>query len=297
MVLYRTPYSSGPYGPGRYPKSLATKEMEAEGFIFVWQDVRGRYRSDGEFVNTRPHAPDKSGKATDESSDTYDTIEWLLGHVPFHNGKVGQWGLSYPGFYASMGAIDSHPALVAVSPQAPIADWFWDDMHRHGAFNLTLTFLFFARFGVPRTGLTTESAAEFDPKTPDGYQFFLDMGPLRNADERYLKGGVPYWKELTAHPNYDAFWKARTVLPHLRKVKSAKSAMLVVGGWFDTEDLFGTLRTYEAIERQNPGTSNRLVVGPWAHGDWVRDEGRKLGTADFGSPTSGTSSCPSSRSA
>ncbi|RKH38311.1 CocE/NonD family hydrolase [Corallococcus sicarius] len=285
VLLMRTPYSVEPYGVDRYPRSLGPAGFEKDGFIFAFQDVRGRFMSEGEFVNVRPHRASKRGKEVDESSDTYDTIEWLVKRVPNNNGRVGMWGISYPGFYTSAGAIDSHPALKAVSPQAPIADWFWDDMHRHGAFNLQLAFSFFSAFGKPRPALTDDTEwKNFEFGTPDAYQFFLDMGPLANADAKHFRGDVGFWKEMAAHPNYDAFWQARNLLPHLRNIKAA---VMVVGGWYDTEDLYGPLRTYAAIEKQNPGIANTLVMGPWSHGGWTR-EGTGLGDAEFGFTTSDT---------
>jgi hypothetical protein len=284
ILLNRTPYSVGPYGADRYRDVLGPNpDYAREGFIFVYQDVRGRYMSGGEFVNMRPHRAVKRGPGdVDESTDTYDTIEWLLARLEHHNGKVGQWGISYPGFYSSAGMIDTHPALVAVSPQAPIADWFWDDMHHHGAFILPLAFNFFAGFGRPRPEPTDEPAPRFDHGTSDGYQFFLDLGPLANADERHFHGEIAFWKEIVAHPNYDEFWQARNILPHLDGITAA---VMVVGGWYDTEDLYGPLQTYAAIERRNPGIANRLVMGPWRHGGWARDEGDTLGGATFGFPT------------
>ncbi len=286
FLLNRTPYSVAPYGADRYPARLGpTKAYEDDGFIFVLQDVRGAHMSEGTFVNMRPHEPAKAGaRSVDESSDTYDTLAWLLRNVPNNNGRAGMWGISYPGFYASAGAIDSHPALKAVSPQAPIADWFWDDMHRHGAFNLALAFNFFSGFGLPRPAPTAdEESKRFEHGTPDGYQFFLDLGPLSNADARHLGGNVAFWKELTQHPNYDAFWQTRNILPHLKNIRAA---VLVVGGWYDTEDLYGPLQTYRAIEKQNPGATNTLVMGPWMHGGWTRTDGAKLGEVSFGFPTS-----------
>jgi hypothetical protein len=286
VLLTRTPYSVAPYGQDRYAHKLGpTGPYEREGFIFAFQDVRGRNMSGGEFVDMRPHLAKKSGpKDIDESTDTYDTVEWLVKNVQGNNGRVGQWGISYPGFYTSAGAIDSHPALKAVSPQAPIADWFWDDMHRHGAFNLVLAFNFFSSFGKPRPVPTSsEDKHHFEHGTPDGYQFFLDLGPLSNADARYLKGDISFWKDLVSHPNYDAFWQARNLLPHLKNIKAA---VMVVGGWFDTEDLYGPLRTYRAIEKQNPGITNTLVMGPWPHGGWTRANSSALGDAEFGFQTS-----------
>jgi putative CocE/NonD family hydrolase len=285
ILMFRTPYDIGPYGADRYMERLGPSEQyEKEGFIFVFQDVRGRFMSEGEFVNMRPHIDKKKNRnQIDESTDTYDTITWLLEHVGNHNGKVGQWGISYPGFYSSAGMIDSHPALKAVSPQAPIADWFWDDMHHHGAFILPLSFTFFSSVGQKREGLTTEWPDEFEFGTPDGYRYFLDMGPLENANgEEYLKGEIEFWNEMTRHPNYDEFWQARNILPHLKNIKAA---VMVVGGWYDTEDLYGPLKTYHAVERNNPRIRNILVMGPWSHGAWRRGEGMKLGDAEFGFKT------------
>ncbi len=287
ILLVRTPYTVAPYGVDRYAPRLGDEPYEKDGFIFAFQDVRGRYMSEGQFVDVRPQVTGKRGpKDIDESTDTYDTIDWLVKNAPGNNGRVGMWGISYPGFYASAGAIDSHPALKAVSPQAPIGDWFWDDMHRHGAFNLAMAFNFFSGFGRPRPQPTSNTEwKRFEHGTPDGYQFFLELGPLGNADARHFKGDIAFWKDITSHPNYDAFWQARSLLPHLKNIKAA---MLVVGGWYDTEDLYGPLRTYAAIEKQNPGITNMIVMGPWPHGGWMRGEGKALGDADFGFPTSDT---------
>ncbi|AKT40532.1 X-Pro dipeptidyl-peptidase [Chondromyces crocatus] len=285
ILLRRTPYSVGPYGEDRYPERALgpSEEIERDGFIFVDQDVRGRFMSEGDFINVRPHLTDKVQGDIDESTDTWDTITWLLANVEGHNGRVGQWGVSYPGFYTSAGMIDGHPALKAVSPQAPIADWFWDDMHRNGAFVLALAFNFFSSFGQPRHGLTKEWPERFQHGTPDGYQFFLDLGPVRNANDFYFQDRIPFWNEITAHPDYDAFWQVRNILPHLRNIHSA---VLTVGGWYDTEDLYGPLKTYAAVEQQNPGIQNTLVMGPWIHGGWAKNDGRSLGDIDFGQATS-----------
>lgn len=284
ILLMRTPYSVGPYGADAYPKWLGpTEEFEQRNYIFVFQDVRGCFMSEGEFVNMRPHVPDKSGNQIDESSDTFDTIEWLINNMDGHNGKVGMWGVSYPGFYCSAGMIDSHPALKAVSPQAPIADWFWDDMHHHGAFTLALTFNFFSFFGQPREGLTTEFNDRFDFGTPDGYQFYLDMGSLKNANDKYFKGDIEFWNQLTQHPNYDDFWQSRNILPHLKNITAS---VMTVGGWFDAEDLYGPLHTYRSIEDKNPNIFNTLVMGPWSHGAWVWDDMSSLGEMEFGFNTS-----------
>jgi hypothetical protein len=262
-----------------------TAEYEKEGYIFAFQDVRGTYMSEGEFLNMRPHIDVKRGSNdVDESSDTYDTIDWLIKHLPQQNGKFGQWGISYPGFYTSAGAIDSHPALKAISPQAPIADWFrGDDMHRNGALNLSMAFTFFHSFGVPRPEPTEKRGwREFNYGTPDAYEFFLKLGPLANVNAQYFKGGIPFWNDIIAHPDYDQFWQSRNLLPHLKNIKAA---VLTVGGWYDTEDLYGPLQTYKAIEKLNPGIQNTLVIGPWIHGGWTRSNGDQVGDAHFGYKT------------
>lgn len=283
MMLARSPYSVGPYGIDRYPDSFhLPDEMIQEGFIFVEQDVRGRFMSDGQFVNMRPHLENKGSKDIDESTDTWDTVEWLVTHLKSNNGRVGIWGNSYLGFYTSAGIIDSHPAIKAAMPSAPIADWYFDDMHHHGAFSLNLTFNFFSTFGVVREGLTTEWSERFDHETPDGYQFFLDLGPLSNVNKRYFHNEIPFWEAIVAHPNRDEFWKSLDILPHLNNVSCA---VLTVGGLFDAEDLYGPWHTYEGIENRNPGTPNTIVMGPWSHGAWLRYEGRELGEADFGFAT------------
>lgn len=281
FLLFRTPYSVRPYGANQYAERLGPSEQYAKAeYIFVMQDVRGRWMSEGTFDNMRPHRS-VSGATVDESTDTFDTIDWLLRHVPGNNGKVGQWGVSYPGFYTTTGAISGHPALVAVSPQAPIADWWYDDMHHHGAFILPLAFNFFSTFGQARPEPTTEPVEPFDHKTPDGYAFFDELGPLANADARHFEGQIEFWKDIVAHPNRDAFWQARDIIPH---IKGIKASTLVVGGWFDIEDLYGPLATYRAFERDNPKKTS-LVMGPWSHGGWVRTDGKELGGVDFGFAT------------
>ena len=215
ILLVRTPYSVRPYGENEYRRSLGpSRHFDDEGYIFVYQDVRGRFMSEGEFVNMRPHLDDKlSAHDIDEASDTFDTIDWLVNNIPNNNGKVGMWGISYPGFYVAAGMIDAHPALVAASPQAPIADWYFDDFHHHGAFFLPHGFNFLASFGRARPEPTTKWGERFDHGTPDGYQFFLDLGPLRNANDRHLKGEIAFWNKTVEHPNYDEFWQARNILP------------------------------------------------------------------------------------
>ncbi len=285
ILMRRTPYSVPPYGEGEYPGMLGPSEgVLREGYIFVLQDVRGRFLSEGEFVNMTPHVREKrSHRDIDESSDTYDTIEWLLQNIPNHNGKVGMWGISYPGFYAAASMIDAHPALAAVSPQAPIADWWFDDFHHHGAFFLPHSFNFFAVFGQPRPEPTTRWGPRFDHGTPDGYRWFLDLGPLKNVEERYFRGRIAFWTEATKHPNYDEFWQSRNIVPHLEDVAPA---VMTVGGWFDAEDLYGPLAIYRSIEEKNPDAFNVLVMGPWRHGGWAREDGDSLGYIRFGSKTS-----------
>ncbi len=284
IMLFRTPYSVRPYGEDKFPSGLGPYSTAPKtGYIFVRQDVRGCYMSEGTFTNMTPHVADKRSRTdVDESSDTYDTIEWLVRNVENHNGRVGMWGISYPGFYAAAGMIDAHPALKAVSPQAPIADWFFDDFHHHGAFFLPHCFNFMASFGRPRPEPTTSrSGGRFCHGTPDGYQFFLDMGPLKNANERYLHGEIEAWNEIVAHPNYDEYWQRRNLLPHLNRVAPA---VMTVGGWFDAEDLYGPLKIYRSVEQRNPDVFNVLVMGPWPHGGW-RGDGDRLGNISFGAAT------------
>ena len=286
ILLSRTPYSVAPYGIDNYKTDLGpAPKYGREGFIFVYQDVRGRNMSEGEFENMRPQIPNKTGQQIDESSDTYDTIDWLVKNLPNHNGKVGIVGISYPGFYAAAGAIDAHPALKAASPQAPITDWFvGDDFHHNGTLFLPHAYRFFDGFGRPRP---VPAIPAFTPRDtsrmPDAYSFFIKVGPLTNINEKYFKNDVAFWNDLMKHPDYDAFWKARDLRPHLRNIKPA---VLTVGGWFDAEDLFGALNTYREIEKNSPGANNTIVMGPWPHGGWARDEGSKLGLVTFGSKTS-----------
>jgi uncharacterized protein len=280
MLMMRTPYSIAPYAENDFRGSLGPSgHFLTEKYIFVYQDVRGCYMSEGTFENMRPQRTKYLGpRDIDESTDTYDTIAWLLDHVPGHNGKVGMYGISYPGFYTSAGMINAHPALKAASPQAPIADWFFDDFFHHGAFFLAHGFNFFSRFGHARPEPTTKRPEGFKIPTPDGYQFFLETGPLKNVNARCFKDTIAFWNTMAEHPNYDAFWQARNLLPHLKNVAPA---VMTVGGWFDAEDLYGPLQTYRAVERQNPGVFNVLVMGPWSHGGWARGE-RRIGHIEFG---------------
>lgn len=284
ILITRTPYSIAPYGADQYPENFRKSEkFTKEGFIFVFQDVRGRYMSEGEYVNVRPYKPVKSGpQDIDETTDTYDTIDWLVKHVPGNNGRAGIHGISYPGFYAGMGAIDAHPALKASSPQAPVTDWFvGDDFHHNGAFYLPHFFRFFTSFGLARPEPTTKGATSIAPSFSNGYEFYLNVGPLVNLNEKYFKNQVPYWNEFIQHPNYDEYWKVRDLRAG---AKNVKPAMMTVGGWFDAEDLFGALKLYEAIETKAKTPQNMLVMGPWAHGQWG-GEAKKLGHVAFNADT------------
>jgi uncharacterized protein len=286
ILMSRTPYSCSPYGVDSYRDNLGPSALFGkEGYIFVYQDVRGRWMSEGVHINMRPHIASKKGpNDIDESSDTYDTIDWLVKHIPNNNGRVGLWGISYPGFYTDAGMIDAHPALKAASPQAPIVDWFvGDDFHRNGVLWLPHLFNFIANFGQPRPEPTRRSPPKFEHGTPDGYDFFLRMGPLYNADRKYLKGNVAFWNDVMAHGDYDDFWKSRNLRPHLKNIKPA---VMTVGGWFDAENLFGALETYRALEANGHSGTNTLIMGPWYHGGWSSSEGLALGDVSFNSKTS-----------
>lgn len=281
ILLNRSPYSVAPYGADKYRSFVGPSPLFSTGnYIVVYQDVRGRYLSEGDFEAVRPYKPKKKKKEIDETTDTYDTIDWLVKHVEGNNGKVGAWGISAPGFYATMTAIDAHPALKAVSPQAPVTDWFMgDDRHHNGAFFLMGTFSFLSYYGAPRPEPTTEGPkTAIDYGTPDGYDFYLKLGPLKNANERYFKGKNAIWNQMMDNEVYDEFWKARAVVPHLKNIKPA---VLTVGGWFDQEDLYGPLKTFAGIENNNPRSPNHLVMGPWIHGSWTRGLGNYLGDILF----------------
>ncbi len=284
ILLTRTPYALKPYGADNYSEfSGSVETLAKDAFIMVSQDVRGRFGSEGEYVHVRPFNPHKGPRDTDENSDTWDTIDWLVKNVPGNNGKVGIFGISYPGFYTSMGMIDSHPALKAASPQAPIADWFMgDDLHHNGAFFLSQNFGFFYYFAQKPADPLHEDTKRFHFPTPDGYDFFLRMGALTNSEVLYFKGCSPAWTEFLSHPTYDTWWQARNIRPHLKNIRCA---VMTVGGWYDAEDLFGPLETYRWTERQNPGITNVLVMGPWAHGEWGRGAGDKLGPISFHAKT------------
>jgi len=286
IILGRTPYSVAPYGEDKYPLSLGPSMLFArDGYIIVYQDVRGKYMSEGDFVAVQPYIPNKKSKTEfDETTDSYDTIDWLLKNIPNNNGRVGTWGISAPGFYTTMTLIDAHPALKVASPQAPVTDWFMgDDRHHNGAFFLMGTFAFLSSYGQPRPQPSPKGAPSFAAYgTPDSYEFYRNLGPIRNANERYFKNQNPIWNEMMTHGTYDAFWQARTPVPYLKNIKPA---VLTVGGWFDQEDLYGPLKTYAGVERNNPKSPNLLVMGPWIHGGWARSTGEALGNIRFDAKT------------
>lgn len=279
ILFQRTPYSCRPYGEDQFRSKIGPNDfMMKEGNIVVYQDVRGRWMSEGTYDNMRAYIPNKKGNQFDEASDTYDSIDWLINNVPNNNGNVGVWGISYPGFYATYSLLDAHPALKASSPQAPIGDFFFDDFHHNGAYLLSY-WRATAVFGYEKDGPKKEAWYEF-PKldTEDQYQFFLDAGPLSNLDEYYKEDNV-FWTQLKEHPNYDEFWQSRGIIQHLKNIKPA---VMVVGGLFDAEDLYGPFETYEKIENQSDNY-NTLVFGPWSHGDWARSKKRQaIGNVYFG---------------
>ncbi|MDQ2771920.1 MAG: CocE/NonD family hydrolase [Bacteroidota bacterium] len=293
IIMVRTPYSAGPYGENHYrPQAGPSAELTAEKYIFVYQDVRGRYLSEGQFEEMTPALTPAQASPTahDESTDTFDTIEWLLKNVPGNNGRVGMVGISYPGFYATAALPNAHPALKAVSPQAPVTDEFIGDDARHkGAFFLLDNFEFTNYFDIPRPKPVVDYAPLFKFETKDVYQFFLRLGPIKNANlPQYFNHRARIWNEYQQHETYDAYWQARNSRPALTGLGSAGPAVLVVGGWFDAEDLFGALNTYKALEKQNPGMRNHLVMGPWTHGAWARPDWSKFGSLRFGSNTAET---------
>jgi len=285
ILMVRTPYNLKPYtvDAGGKPSDIPDSYAH-EKFIFALQDVRGRFASEGEFVDVRPHKPKKSGpKDTDESTDAWDTIDWLVKNVPRNNGCVGMQGISYPGFFAAAGMIDSHPALKAVSPQAPVADLYdGDDALHGGGFWLAHNFGFFTFFGGKFDNLTRQDPPEFDYATPDGYEFFLRTGTLMELGQKHFNGENRTWNHMMSNMTNAAWCAKHNITPHLKNVRAA---VLSVGGWFDAEDLSGTLKTYRATEKQNPGIYNALVLGPWYHGGWHDDGVDSLGPVQFHSDT------------
>lgn len=279
ILLQRTPYSSKPYGKDQFRSKIGPNEfMMKEGYIIVYQDVRGRWMSEGVYDNMRAYIPKKKGKQVDEASDTYETIDWLVKNTKNNNGKVGTWGISYPGYYALYSLLDAHPALKAVSPQAGIGDFFFDDFHHNGAYLLSY-WRATAVFGYEKTKPTDSTWYKFpELGTQDQYQFFLDNGPLSNLDKYYKEDNV-FWTQLKEHSSYDEFWKSRGLIQHLKDIKPA---VMVVGGLFDAEDLYGPFESYKNIEAKSDNY-NTMVFGPWSHGDWARDSKRQaVGNVYFG---------------
>jgi hypothetical protein len=285
FLVDRTPYSVGPYGEDQYRSALGPSEaFERAGYIFVYQDVRGRYMSEGKFVEMRPHLDEKhSNKDVDDSSDMYDTVDWLLRNVPNNNGKVGIWGISYPGFYTSASIIDSHPAIKAASPQAPMTDLFMgDDAYHGGAFMLAANFGFYSGFKPLDNPTPPKPTLGFDYGTQSAYEFYLKLGPLANANTRYFHDQSFLWSDQVGHDTYDDYWKARNLAPHLKNIHCA---VLTVGGWFDAEDLSGPFKVFRSIEQNDPGIYNGLVEGPWVHGGWAHWDGDHLGSVSFAART------------
>lgn len=285
ILMFRSPYNSEPGGEEAFNFFVTVyHRFIEEGYILVFQDVRGRYMSEGDYVNVRPYIPKKKKKQIDEASDTYDTADWLIKHVANCNGNIGVTGVSYPGFYATMAILADHPAIKAVSPQAPIANWFLgDDWHHNGAFFILDGLNFYTQFGDPHYGQNRQSrGVGFRWGVEDSYQYFLDLGPIKNT-KKIFPDSVKYWHELFMHPNYDDWWKATVPLPHLKNVNPA---VMTVGGWFDAEDLWGAIHTYKAIEKQNKkSVANHFVMGPWSHGQWAMGEGENMGNIYWGMAT------------
>ena len=286
IMMQRTCYNVGPYGPGNYKTSLGPSSLFLhDGYIFVYQDVRGRWMSEGIFQEMTPALEEhKTSKDIDEGTDTYDTIDWLIKNIPGNDGKVGVWGISYPGFYTTAALLSRHPALLAASPQAPIANLYHDDAFHNGAFMLAANFGFYPFFTNRQDDKPTQQAGkQFEPGTNDGYDFFLKMGSLRNSNVKYYQDTIRLWNEMMDHPNYDQHWKDRDILPHLHDIKTAT---LVTGGWYDAEDLYGAIKTYKVLKIRNPNTPVYFAMGPWVHGGWSRGDGDHLGDVDFGAATS-----------
>ncbi len=290
ILITRTPYSCSPYGEDKYSAfwNNYKKEYLKEGYIMVTQDVRGRWMSEGTFEDVRPFIANKNRNQTDEASDSYDTIDWLIKNIQNNNGNVGVFGISYPGFYSTMAAASNHPALKAVSPQAPVTNWFiGDDFHHNGAFFQLDAFTFYSAvgwgFGVPREKPVSEGPKSVGFPVKDNYKFFLDQGSLKNLTK--LTGdSIAFWSQMMEHPNYDAWWKARDAR---NATKDLQPAMLWVGGLFDAEDCWGAWHSYIAAEKNNPGKNfNKIVEGPWYHGQWARGTGSNHGHIQFGAKTS-----------
>src|SRR5579884_1553806 len=285
FLMTRTPYSVAPYGVDQYRTRLGpSPEFDKAGYIFVFQDVRGRYMSEGDFLEMRPHIDHPaSNNDVDESTDMHDTVDWLLKNVPNNNGRVGIWGISYPGFYTSASIIDSHPAIKAASPEADMTDLFMgDDAYHGGAFMLQANYSFYAFFHPRPEPSPKAEPLEIDYPTNDAYALYQTMEPLSNVNQLYLKNRNWLWDDQVKHNTYDSYWQARDLSRHMHNIKCA---LLIVGGWFDAEDLEGPFKTYHSVKEKNPGTPTYFVEGPWVHGGWARWQGASLGRVKFGSDT------------
>ncbi|MDB5154162.1 MAG: CocE/NonD family hydrolase [Mucilaginibacter sp.] len=285
IMMDRTPYSVAPYGLDAYKGSLGPSSLFLhDGYIFVYQDVRGRWMSEGIFEEMTPEKEEhKTKNEVDEGTDTYDTIDWLIKNLPNNNGKVGVWGISYPGFFTTASLLSRHPALVAASPQAPMADLYRDDAFHNGAFMLAANFGFYPGFTNRQDDKPTQrGGSHLNYGTRDGYEFYMNMGSVKNTNDKFYKDTIRLWNEMLDHPNYDQHWKDRNVLYHLHDIKTA---VLVTGGWYDAEDLYGAINTYKTLVKENPSTPIYFTMGPWVHGGWSRGNGDHLGDVDFGGPT------------
>jgi uncharacterized protein len=278
ILFVRTPYGANPAFTSNSAVQFQYKELVADGYIFVFQDIRGRYQSEGHFVMVRAPRNRQDPKAIDEGTDAYDAIDWLIKQLPNNNGRVGMLGISYPGWLTVMAMLDPHPALKAVSPQAsPIDMFLGDDFHHNGAFRLSYGFEYATRME------TTKEQVPFEFDTYDTYTWFLRLGGLANINDKYLHGTIPTWNDFVDHPDYDEFWQRQTAISYLDRVRVPT---LNVAGWWDQEDFYGPVTIYRALEKHDTENKNFLVVGPWNHGGWAAQEGRKLGNVDFGSATS-----------
>ncbi|MFB9843279.1 CocE/NonD family hydrolase [Mucilaginibacter ginsenosidivorans] len=285
IMMDRTPYSVAPYGADRYKGSLGPSSLFLhDGFIFVYQDVRGRWMSEGTFEEMTPEKEvHKTKNDVDEGTDTYDTIDWLIKNIKNNNGKVGVWGISYPGFFTTASLLSRHPALAAASPQAPMADLYRDDAFHNGAFMLAANFGFYPFFTNRQDDKPTQrQGGRLNYGTADGYEFYMNMGAVKNSNDKYYKDTIRLWNEMLDHPDYDQHWKDRNVLYHLHDIKTPT---LVTGGWYDAEDLYGAINTYKTLKKENPNTPIYFTMGPWVHGGWSRGDGDHLGDVDFGGPT------------
>ena len=285
FLMVRTPYDVAPYGVDQYPRKLGpTEEFDKAGYIYVMQDVRGRYQSEGTFVEMTPHKPNKKAGDIDESTDMYDTVEWLLKNIPNNNGRVGIWGISYPGFFASASIIDGHPAIKAASPQAPVTDLYMnDDSYHNGAFMLAANYGFYSSFKQQDSpSLPPKTYVPFEYGTANGYEYFLKLGTLSNIIATLEKQKGSLFADQAKRDVYADYWKSRNIAAHLKNIKAA---VLTVGGWYDAEDPQGPLTTYRSIKQNNPGTFNAIVMGPWSHGGWNGYDGAQLGRVSFAAKT------------